>query len=269
MRQQDEYHFLDILRGLCISSVVLYHFMFDLKYFRLINSFPSSLGEDSTRLMEYMKLIGYCFLNFFILQKLLNSRSKTRQLFGCSLFLASTWLSLLNWWHETQKLGVAMLMFIMGYSASLKHQKFIDYRWLMKRILKLSGLAGIISLVSYFVDSQKYIYFGALHCIAFLSLVQIPFLYIKDLTGILGLSILLSDFSVEFPKYQPTLDFMPWYKNLGFLLLGIYSQHKNVKFTRINGFEGFAWMGKNSLQIYLIHQVVLFPVLWGITSLLE
>ncbi len=54
-------------------------------------------------------------------------------------------------------------IFLMGMSASIRFEKSGDNRWFVKRAINIGFWAGVISVVTYIIFPENYIYFGILH----------------------------------------------------------------------------------------------------------
>ena len=176
---------------------------------------------------------------------------------------------------------VSMFLFTVGMSLKLTHKDAINYKALKKRALLLSITSLFVSIGSYMVFPQTWIYFGILHFVLLASFIVLPFLNYPKTTLITAvvsfiafhLNILDVHFLFELlaiPLHLPpditedVVRFFPW---ISFVLLGIATvalhwHHKPFdnnffnKKGKINSF--FTLLGKHSLAIYLIHQPILF-----------
>jgi len=155
----------------------------------------------------------------------------------------------------------------------------------LKRILKLVFLAGIMSLITYFIFGDNFVKFGILHFIAFASLILF---YIVDDLKIVYTLLILALLVYYLILKNPTI-FAGVPEKLAFVS-GFY----NLKFDSIDHFPIFPWiivvligilmgnyikenkpeipqkikdnfvissvanLGKKSLEIYTLHWVVLY-----------
>jgi uncharacterized membrane protein len=232
---------IDILRGIAILMMISYHVIFDLNYF----------GFTSTDLIALPVL--------FVLYPI------------GTLFLLLVGISL--------TLSYARVKNILT-----KNQLRIKY---LKRGSSIFGLGLIITLVTWVYPHDGYIVFGVLHCIGLSILLAYPFIRFRLpalLCGLLCISIgifLHVMISVDFPwllwlGFIParfyTLDYFPLLPWLGVVLLGIFLgnmlyQNNNRTFaikdhSRFIISRAFCFLGRHSLIIYLLHQLVIVGILY-------
>ena len=157
----------------------------------------------------------------------------------------------------------------------------------LKRGSSIFGLGLLITMVTWIYPHQGFIIFGVLHCIGLSILLAYPFLRSRILAVIIGLFciisgiILQSTITVNFPwllwlGFVPrqfyTLDYfplLPWY---GVVLIGVYlgnTLYKNYSrvvtipnYSRFRLIRGFCFLGRHSLLIYLLHQLVIVGFLY-------
>ncbi|EER12894.1 hypothetical protein Pmar_PMAR025618, partial [Perkinsus marinus ATCC 50983] len=99
-------------------------------------------------------------------------------------------------------------------SQALVHRNGTIWREVVIRAAKLSLLAALISALSLWFDPEQWIYFGAVHCICFNSLLTVPFVRRPKtaLAGFLFIQTYTMAFGacpIEVPLELPTLDVMP------------------------------------------------------------
>jgi uncharacterized membrane protein len=69
--------------------------------------------------------------------------------------------------------------------------------------------------------------------------------------------------------YQ-TMDLVPLFPWMGAVLIGIYLQYQNLfgfKFSKSKIKDILSYLGKRSLLIYMIHQPILFSIVWAYYTL--
>ena len=218
---------LDLMRGIAIIMMIVFHLIYDLNEFGYTNIPLSNFWLTS----YWRYLIVFLFLNAV----------------GISLVIA--------------------------YGKNFSLNKFI------KR-LAILGLAALsVSLGTYFLFPDAWVYFGILHLIWTATLIAIIFvqfpkisLLVAALIFILGYLNLpnLSFFGFLLSDYLPlsSVDFYPLFPWIAFVFTGIYLGHnpiyKKIFFMRVPFLQ---LVGQHSLIIYLLHQVILFYLVQAIHSL--
>ena len=225
------YIFVDVWRGLAIIGVVAYHFGWDLNFFGFI---PSS-AMFSGPVTAFARILAGSF------------------------------------------------MFLVGVSLVLAHDRNIHWRKFLKRLAKLVVAAVAISLITYFLFPEGFIYFGILHSIAVASVLGLAFLPLP-ITIVFGASftMLAAPFFFETSAFDTRLlawigfaaeppmanDFVPVFPWFGVTLAGIGCTRFLIsrrpmrdalpKATGGSLVRGLAWVGQQTLPIYLLHQPLLF-----------
>ena len=231
---------VDFLRGIAIILMVLFHMVFDLNYFGVYEVEMSS---------------GF----WFYLAR-----------FTASLFLLLVGVSLSLSYSRARLLG--------------QEDRF-RFR-LMKRSLWIFSLAMGVTLVTYLIIGRGFIVFGVLHLIGVSLLLAYPFLRLHGMNFILGLlfiliGLFLQSLSVDFswllwlglaPMDFRSVDYFPLLPWFGVILMGVafgdlfyrgYSRRIPVPDLAGSSLvSGLAFLGRNSLAIYLAHQPVLIGLLY-------
>jgi len=218
------YFELDLLRGLAVVLMVVFHFGYDLALF------------------------GYA------------SYETTRD---------SEWIVFR---------GVVLSMFLLavGMSSYLAYSTGINWKKLWMRSFKLLIVSLMISLGSYLVFPDQWIYFGVIHFILIATIGSLAFLRSPNLSLVIGFGIIGTyvlgyfhlDSLLEYTQKccfipKNTVDivsFTPWF---GVVLIGVFVMHKDYFGIRIKESKagtGLAFLGKHSLLIYLFHQPILFAI---------
>ena len=239
-RQRVRFWEVDFLRGMAIILMVLFHMAFDLNYFGVYEVEMSS---------------GF----WFYLAR-----------FTASLFLLLVGVSLSLSYSRARLLG--------------QEDRF-RFR-LMKRSLWIFSLAMGVTLVTYLFIGKGFIVFGVLHLIGISLLLAYPFLRLHGMNFILGLlfiliGLFLQSLSVDFswllwlglaPMDFRSVDYFPLLPWFGVILMGVafgdlfyrgYSRRIPVPDLAGSSLvSGLAFLGRNSLAIYLAHQPVLIGLLY-------
>jgi uncharacterized membrane protein len=173
-------------------------------------------------------------------------------------------------WYAFPRIIVFLFLFASGMSLALAHHENIKWTNFWKRVLKISGFAGLISIVTYFIFPDNWIYFGTLHAIAVISVISLLFLRRPYLSLCVALMLFIPSIFLDrnlpwFELPHQSWDYISPFPWMGASLLGIFAVHKSIheieipnnKFTRL-----LNTLGDNSLVIYLVHQPILFGLVY-------
>ncbi len=175
-----------------------------------------------------------------------------------------------GFWFYFPRLIVFIFLWCVGAAMQLGHGERFAARTFLKRQGKLWGLALLISAASYLYAPQNWIYFGTLHCIAAASLLALPFvnrprwaLGVAALIVVLQFGAGLDIAWVSSRIQRPSLDFIPVYPWVWVTLLGIATGPRVLGWRWPFKLSWLALLGRRSLPIYLLHQPLIFALLWG------
>jgi uncharacterized membrane protein len=231
---------VDLLRGGAILLMVLYHLVFDLDYFAVYDIDVSS-----------------------------------------------------GFWLAVARFTASLFLLLVGLSLTLSHTRAQllgqEDRFrlrLLRRSAWILGLALGITIVTYLFIGKGFIVFGVLHLIGLSLLLAYPFLRLHKANFIFGLlfillGIYLQNISVGFPwllwlGLAPpdfySVDYFPVFPWFGVILVGMglgdrlypgYRRRIPVPDLSGNSFvSSLAFLGRNSLAIYLIHQPVMIAIMY-------
>lgn len=234
---RQRFQFVDVMRGLAVILMVVYHFSYDLSYF------------------------GLASFDFYEDRFWLNSRTFILSLFlllvGVSLVLATR--NGINWHAYGRRLGVLILC------------------------------AALISVASYYMFTERMIFFGVLHFIVLASVLGLLFIRLYWLNAVLGVTVVMLDafYSNTYfdqPHLQwiglmtykpPTEDYVPLLPWFGVVLFGVFlgrmlfTSRTLASMLGRQGRNPFARLlaltGRHSLLVYMVHQPLLIGALWLIT----
>lgn len=233
---------LDIARGVAILCMASYHFSWDLEFFNYLDQ--GTVGSGYFKL--YARLIASSFL------------------------------------------------FMAGVSLFLSHGKGIQWRKFAQRFCAIAAAALAVSVVTWFAMPKTFIFFGILHQIALASLLglivirlPIPFLLLAGIGALLAPNYLKDPFfdqpwlwwvglSETLPRSNDYVPFLPWIAPFLFGLsaakildrLKLFERlHSSTKPQKPVG-RALAFAGRHSLAIYLIHQPLLFGLVWCFAQIL-
>ncbi len=241
MEKTGRYFLLDALRGIAVLSMVLYHFIWDLKYVAGLRrgsySSVSNFIWQQSICWTFILLSGFCY---FLSRHPLKNALITL-LGGIAVSLVTV--------IATPDSAIFFGVLIFHGSAMLL---LLPIRKFLYKIPAIPGIAAsfLLFILCYNINDRS---------LAF-GLVSLPrTLYSNMLTAFLGFPP-SGFFSADY------FSFLPWIFLFltGFFLCKIVKGLKNppaLLFIRIPVFE---WIGRKALIIYLAHQ----PVLYGITLLI-
>jgi len=184
-----------------------------------------------------------------------------------------------GFWFYFPRVIAGLFLFCVGVSSYLTHSGRIDFSKLKNRSLNLGFWAIIISLVTFFLFPRQWIYFGTLHCIFLGSLLSAPLVNRPKLATFILISILVGQYALDYDiKWvsrftdNQSMDFIPIYPWFWVILLGQLSSPLILRMNNGKWLNRFSWtsmLSKHSLKIYLLHQPLLFGVLWVVKFFLS
>ena len=153
-----------------------------------------------------------------------------------------------------------------------------------RRLALIAACAAAISLATYAVFPDEWIYFGILHCIALGSLLALPLVraplwtLLAAIAATLALPLLVASSALDGPAFwwlglgtrlHQSVDvrpFVPWF---GAMLAGVALARLDLlpRAALPGSLRGLAWMGRRSLAIYLLHQPVMLGALYVFATL--
>ncbi|ATH08218.1 hypothetical protein BIY24_09725 [Halobacteriovorax marinus] len=180
-------------------------------------------------------------------------------------------------WFELPRLIVFLFLIAMGLSLPLVHSPKINWKKFWPRWIKIALGALVITVYTYFTFKNSWVYFGTLHCIALASIVSLPFIRIPKIAGAIGVCLLVLKlfFGISIPWFElshASMDYIPLFPWIGCIFLGFalwsFNFHQlnpfNFKFMR-----PLEKMGQHSLLIYMIHQPILYGLVYSYTYLTQ
>ena len=181
-----------------------------------------------------------------------------------------------TFWWIFPRVIVFLFLLSMGLSFPIVHSPKIRWSVLKKRVLLISLFALSISLVTYFLFPTRWIYFGTLHCITLCSIITLPFLKYPKVSLIIALALLIPSifFKLNLPwvllKHK-SMDYISPFPWMGVVLLGFSANFYN--FHKLNMFDNIfsrllERLGKHSLLIYIIHQPILYSIVFLIHKII-
>ena len=189
-------------------------------------------------------------------------------------------------WLNFRRFIVSLFLLLVGISLHLATRKGIRWRSWSRRMALLLVYAGLVSLGSWMMFPETFIYFGILHFIAFASILGLLFRRFYWVNLLLGISLILLDINYSntlfntphlqwfglmtyIPATEDYVPLLPWF---GVVLIGMFLSKtlfddKPMAWLNWNSQQPIArWLsfgGRHSIHIYMLHQ----PVFIGLLSL--
>ena len=172
------------------------------------------------------------------------------------------------WWF-LPRLIVFLFLLCVGISLRIVHFPLISWPRFRQRLGKLIFAAGLISLSTFWLFPERWIYFGTLHCIALCSLIGICFLFVPLLAGALGIGLLAVDIVCQqtLPFWRlnhAAMDYISPFPWVGAVLLGIFLHDRSFHTIPLPPPPRLlSFLGQHAFVIYLAHQPLIFSLVWA------
>jgi len=180
-------------------------------------------------------------------------------------------------------------LLLVGVSLVLATRKGFRIQPFLRRVGLIAGGALLVTLVTWWVEPGEFIFFGILHEIAVASVLALPFLLWMPnwvvapvAAGVIALPFLYASPVFDAPALwwvglsattPVTVDYVPVFPWFGVVLAGIVvgrllvADFSDSAFARWRPGDRVSraaiWAGRWSLAIYLIHQPILYGLLWA------
>lgn len=186
------------------------------------------------------------------------------------------------WWLHARTAILSSFLLLAGVSLVLAERTVDGRAGFWRHVVRIAGCAAVVSLASYLIFPQSYIWFGVLHAIALSLIVVRPLARHPRLALGAGLLVIAAGATLQsewfdrralgwigFMTAKPrTEDYVPLFPWTGVMLVGIAAGHAllRTQFRAIafaeNGPRFAAWMGRHSLALYMVHQPLLLGLLY-------
>jgi uncharacterized membrane protein len=195
-------------------------------------------------------------------------------------------------WLNFRTVIVSTFLGVVGASLYLAHRHRLRVRPYTRRILILMLSAALVSVVTYVMFKERWVFFGILHFIAVASLLALPFIRLYWINLIVGIAVILIGSFYSHPAFNQdalqwiglmthkpaTEDYVPLLPWFGVVLCGIFAGklvYQAQYFPLLVRWQGRSKAarvlrlgGRHSLVIYLVHQPVFIGVLTAAKKLL-
>jgi uncharacterized membrane protein len=226
---------VDVLRGAAILQMIAFHLCYDLNHFSWIHA--DTLGDPA--------------------------------------------------WIAWRTAIVAQFLFLVGVSLALRAQAIdgpVRPNW--RRWLQIAACAALVSAASRALFGPRWIWFGVLHFVALAQLLALPLARRGAAAAVLGAALVLAGWLIRIPAFADdalswigfspakpqTEDYVPLVPWSGVVLLGVAAadlwrrRGRDLPRWRPQGpLQLPAFLGRWPLTTYMIHQPILFGLLWLLT----
>ncbi len=190
-------------------------------------------------------------------------------------------------WRIFARLIAGSFLFLVGVSLVLAHGNAIRWPAFRRRTIIVTLAAAGVSLATWLVFAEFFVRFGILHHIALASVFALAFLRLPlaiVITAACMASVLPAFATLDVfgapalvwlglsPFPPPAADYVPLFPWFGLVLAGVAGgrlvlgneQAVGILALPFGGkvWRGAGWAGRNSLAVYLIHQPVLFGIVY-------
>lgn len=180
-------------------------------------------------------------------------------------------------WVNFRALIVFMFVSAVGWSSYVACQNHQPWRRFAKNQAKVALAASLISLGSYLALPEQWVFFGILHFIFAAGWIVRPLSVHPIISATLGIALITISYCYQidsisshrwfihtFSAPSATLDYvnpLPW---LGVALIGPifgYCQAHKVRLTQNIVVNTLTFLGRHALLAYLLHQLILYPII--------
>ncbi|HHJ16831.1 MAG TPA: DUF1624 domain-containing protein [Gammaproteobacteria bacterium] len=188
-------------------------------------------------------------------------------------------------WLNFRTLILSMFLLLVGVSLVLASRKTLDTRRYLNRLGLLLGSAMLVTVSTWWMFGDRFVFFGVLHFIALASVLGLLFLRAGWLNLVLGIVLVAVGSSYQSswfdepgrrwiglmthkPATEDYVPLLPWF---GVVLLGLFVgpwlYRLAQRWQGMGDFRVAQWLafsGRHSLLIYMLHQ----PLMIGALTLL-
>ncbi|SFJ12583.1 Uncharacterized membrane protein [Phyllobacterium sp. CL33Tsu] len=196
-------------------------------------------------------------------------------------------------WKLYARIIASTFLMLVGFSLVLAHGRGIRWRSFLMRLAQVVLAAAAITLVTWYMTPESFVFFGILHEIAAASLLGLLFLSLPAIiVALAAVAVVALPFYFVSPAFDPPVfwplglsevlirsnDYVPIFPWFGAVLFGmalakVMQQTGAMKL--LAGDIAPAWLnralqfiGRHSLAFYLIHQPVLISCVFLISHVL-
>lgn len=198
------------------------------------------------------------------------------------LFTSLPWLAL-------RAFILGLFLLLAGISLTLAHGEDVRWHAFLRRLATVGASALLITACTRLAFDEGYVTFGVLHHIAVASVIGLLVLRLTTVAiGILAAALLVLPNFVQVPAFngrwlawtglaaEPpfAVDHVPLLPWMGIVFIGILVGRAigqeaanqiapwRIWRPRHAGGQLTCWLGRHSLVVYLVHQPIIFGILW-------
>jgi len=187
-----------------------------------------------------------------------------------------------SFWLNARTLILSSFLFLVGVSLVLATRSGLILTRYLRRLGYLLAAALLVSVATWWMFTERFVFFGVLHFIALASVLGLLFVRAGWLNLVLGVALILAANRYQSPWFDepgrrwiglmthkpPTEDYVPLLPWFGVVLLGIFAGPAMQRLARrwqprsaASALDWLAFAGRHSLLIYLLHQPMLMGAL--------
>ncbi|UXM94370.1 DUF1624 domain-containing protein [Bartonella sp. HY329] len=196
-----------------------------------------------------------------------------------------------GWLVDLARIVASSFLFLSGFSLYLAHGNAIKWHAFTRRFIVIILAAGLVSLATFYIMPDNFIYFGILHEIALTSFIGLLFLRMSWLINVIvavavfyaphflppvyGNAFLWLGLNPAPPSTFDYVPFFPWFSAglLGLTLAQLTDKLNVLSLLQAGIKPNFLnrllqWFGRHTLLIYLIHQPILMAAFFAYSSII-
>ncbi len=184
-------------------------------------------------------------------------------------------------WQIARSLILGTFLFVAGFSMALAGRQTLKQRLI--RLIGIAACALLVSVVSYFMFPDSWIFFGVLHFVVVASFICGLMMPYKKLMLTTAIALLVLGLFYQSPLFdQPPLqwlgmmtykpvteDYVPMLPWIGVMMIGIFigewalirAQLAPLACKPTAALKPVQWLGRHSLAVYMLHQPILLGAL--------
>lgn len=239
---------IDLLRGVSVICMIVYHTLWDLVFVHGVD-IPWFLGEGASVFQSYIRW------SFILLSGFSWSLGRSKIKRGVTVLLASAIITLFSYFTMPDSMIKYGILTLIGSSMLLT----VPADMIFKKVQPFVGLALSFAFFMFTVNAEIGTFgFGKLFS------VELPrYLYANELTAYLG-------FPPEHFRSSDYAPIVPWLFLFfaGYFIYGIFKKYDLLKHLSCVSLKPLEFIGRHSLIIYMIHQPLIYGVLYLIFCLI-